>query len=194
MRLAGQMTFSIQHPDLSSALVPPDDASTAEFRAVSCSINLSTPQKAAAPPRPTRQTRSRKRVKVEEVDSSQDGAGDDELYECLTADDRRAIDDFVSSLNFRTTGNHPTGPVQQGVTGAIEDILGSGNVQNLLQTALRILVLGSNRSYKGVKALESTPSQSLTVLMPAVFHVPYLKVCQRSPLSYSSLMLSADNI
>jgi hypothetical protein len=37
----GKMTFSIQHPDLSSALVTPKDALTAEFQSVSCYIDVS---------------------------------------------------------------------------------------------------------------------------------------------------------
>lgn len=37
----GKMSFSIQHPNLSSALVTPKDASAAEFQSVICCIDIS---------------------------------------------------------------------------------------------------------------------------------------------------------
>lgn len=175
--LAGQMSFSIQHPDLSSALVAPVDASTARFRAVSCSVNISTPPKVLAPLKPVTKPRkrARKTVAVEKVPDDRAVAEDDELFQCLTAADRQAIDDFVARVKCEADGGN-TVRGQQGRTKTVQEILGSDNMRNVLHALLGMLVFEPGRTYKGVKVLESTPSQTLTELMPAVFHIPYLKV------------------
>ena len=78
---------------------------------------------------------------------------------------------------------------RQGAT-ASDGILDSTEARDLFQAALGVLVLGHKGQVKGVSVLESAPSQALVDLMPAVFHMPYLKVRIESVRSLATLLFS----
>lgn len=175
------MAFSIQHPDLTSALVAPANALTARFLGVSCSINISSPRKDVAPPEPVVEKLGRpcKKRKVHEEMASKGASEDGDIYDGLTTENHQAIDDFLSSLNLQLVdGNQLGGRAerhQQHTRGA-EEILASPTIPDLLQTALKMLVLGGSGTHKGISVLEGKSFQGLKELVPAVFHFPYLEV------------------
>ncbi|KAL7799718.1 hypothetical protein V8C37DRAFT_365222 [Trichoderma ceciliae] len=173
-------TFSIQHPDLSSALVTPRDAFTAEFQAVTCHVNLSPVQDA---PLVSKRSLKRKRERVKQIDRCienqqlGDLALEDEDIISLTPDDRRAIDAFIQSLNMAPTqhGRHKSAQRACRSDGIQEKIEFSERLRQLFDVALEMLVLGSGKQYKGITAIECTRAECLTRLAPAVFYMPYLK-------------------
>ncbi|KAL7951025.1 hypothetical protein V8C42DRAFT_308294 [Trichoderma barbatum] len=174
----GQVSFSIQHPDLSSTLVTQKDAFTAEFESVTCHINLSPKRD-----EPFVEKRSLKRKRPEQhnecirTQQSDDASSDDEHLAHLTLDDQRAIDAFIQSLN--------TMPAQQDRGKQIQKACGSDftseriefldRFKQLFHIALEILVLGSRKKHRGIATVDCTRAEYLTQLAPAVFYMPYLK-------------------
>jgi hypothetical protein len=157
----GQMSFSIQHPDLSSALVTPKDAFTAEFQSVTCCIDFS----------PTKPSLKRKRVKeTNECIEIQEPSG-------IPLDDQRAIAPLIQGWNLissrqnihrDTQGLPPSDKLWK-----IESL---EQLRKLLEIALEITVLGSGKQHKGIATNNCTRTGCLMRLAPAVFNVPYLKV------------------
>ncbi|KAL7926634.1 hypothetical protein ACQKWADRAFT_145342 [Trichoderma austrokoningii] len=136
----GTMSFSIQHPDLSSALVTPKDASTAEFQSVICHVDIS-PAKLAKPAKPSLKRKRTKAVK-DPADALLDGP--------------RLLED----LEPRKL------PKNESVK----------HLQQLLDIALELLVLGLRKQYKGVATKAYTWAECLPQLAPAVFSMQYLKM------------------
>ncbi|PNY24080.1 Ras guanine nucleotide exchange factor A [Tolypocladium capitatum] len=189
------MIFSIQHPDLSSALVAPAAACTAEFRSSSCSIDICTKKASRA----ASNQRDRKRRKKEdheaqlEEHSDVPSQDDDYFYHSLTVADRMAIDKFVLSMNFGAGEKRDEqGPKrkERDLSQLVDKIMGSDHVQDLIHAALKILVLGHKGQNRGVTVLESTPSQSLTDLAPAVFHIPYLRASITRRIDFEPSLIS----
>ncbi|KAL7969787.1 hypothetical protein HDV63DRAFT_43864 [Trichoderma sp. SZMC 28014] len=142
----GKMTFSLQHPDLSSALVTPKDAPTAIFESVICYIDIS----------PAEPSLKRKRTKVTE----------DPDNTCL--DGRRILENF-SQKAYRKTRKSSHG-AKSPKTESIKQL------GQLLDIALELMVLGSRKQYKGIATTSYTWTECLTRLAPAVFSVQYLKI------------------
>lgn len=175
----GEMIFSVQHPDLSSALIAPQGTLSADFRSSSWRIDISTKRA----PRASRDGR-RKRQRMEqglaraETPSTVPPSDGDDFYHCLTSADRRAVEDFVLSMDF---GANPPqerqGAGHEEVNSArlVESLTGSDTVRDFVQLAIRMLVCGQKGQQKGFTILQSSPLHSLTNLAPAVFHIPYLK-------------------
>lgn len=175
----GQVSFSIQHPDLSSTLATQKDAFTAEFESVTCYINFSPIQDA-----PSVEKRSLKRKRAHPpdqcIDTQQlnDGSPDDEHLVCLAPDDQRAIDAFIRSLNMtpaqQERDESTRKPSRSDLTN--EKFEFSERFKQLFEVALEILVLGLRKQYKGIATIDCTRAECLTRLAPAVFYMPYLKV------------------
>ncbi|KYK61263.1 hypothetical protein DCS_02405 [Drechmeria coniospora] len=165
------LVFSMQHNDLSSALVAPSGALTAEFRSLQCSINVS-----ARNHQSNGDHRERKKRKVACQDAKAEGKHfdmaseeDDSFFQALAPSDRQAIDNFCLIMNF----NHDD------KKDAIHSALfrrgpSPNNVQILVHASLSMLVSGHKGQHRGVTVLESNPHCSLISLAPGVFHVPYL--------------------
>lgn len=168
---APEMVFSVQHPDLSSGLVAPAGASTADFLSASCSVEILP---TTWPP--TSVERRHKMQKLGQQQTETYGTFSELLCRSLTVADRKAIDDFVQSMGLGVEIRQPAGGAKRRGSTACDTPSNSTEVKDLFQTALRVFVLGHKSQIKGVSVLESCPSQALVDLMPAVFHMPYLKV------------------
>ncbi|KAF4510897.1 hypothetical protein G6O67_002745 [Ophiocordyceps sinensis] len=175
----GEMIFSVQHPDLSSALIAPQGTLSADFRSSSWRIDISTKRA----PRASRDGR-RKRQRMEqglvraETPSTVPPSDGDDFYHCLTSADRRAVEDFVLSMDFGASSpQERQGAGHEEVNSArlVESLTGSDTVRDFVQLAIRMLVCGQKGQQKGFTILQSSPLHSLTNLAPAVFHIPYLK-------------------
>ncbi|PTB39892.1 hypothetical protein M441DRAFT_142103 [Trichoderma asperellum CBS 433.97] len=140
------MSFSIQHPDLSSALVTPKDASTANFQSVTCYIEVS----------PAKQSLKRKRTKTTEDTSGMFPDGP-RILEYLPPNTHREAQKISHS----------------GKTSRTELIK---QLKQMLDIALELIVLGSRKQYKGIITSTYTPAECLAHLAPAVFSMLYLKV------------------
>lgn len=144
------MSFSIQHPDLSSALVTPKDASTAEFQSVICYIDVS----------PAKQSLKRKRTKTAEDPSG------------LFPDGQRVLKHFPLDTHRETQELSHSGKVPE-----IESVQ---QLRQMLDIALELIVLGPRRQHKGITINRYTRTECLAQLAPAVFSMRYLKVSTAS--------------
>lgn len=172
----GEIRFSIQHPDLSSALAPPEEALAADFKEVQCAINIQcvgdgedggkTPKK-----RKVKKEKSKPGSDHPRVGDQERALVERELYDSLNPEDRRMIDDFLEGFDFAQLGNRrrkrPRGSFP---VGHIED------ARALIEGAVEIALLGGSKRVNGIKALEGADIQGLTQLLPGVFHMPHLKV------------------
>ncbi|EHK15896.1 uncharacterized protein TRIVIDRAFT_39897 [Trichoderma virens Gv29-8] len=167
----GKISFSIQHPDLSSTLVTQRDAFTAEFESVTCHVNIS-PKKDVPSVKKSSLKRKRTKQSIEGVEAQPptDVSADDEHFMYLTPDDKRAIDAFIQSLNTMPTQPEPDKSTQHPCQIEFSDAL-----KQLFQVALEIFVLGSRKQYKGITTANCTRAECLTRLAPAVFNMAYLK-------------------
>ncbi|KAL7933486.1 hypothetical protein V8C35DRAFT_56396 [Trichoderma chlorosporum] len=173
----GKILFSIQHPDLSSALITRKDAFIAEFESVSCHINIS-PKKRE--PSVKKHSSKRKLTETSECTMARqpdDVLTDDEHLVHLSLDDQRVIDAFIQSLNMMPAqegrGNSPPRSSQSDSIG--ERLEFSERLKQLFEVALGIFVLGSRKKHKGIAAVDCTHAECLTQLAPGVFDMPYLK-------------------
>ncbi|KAL6892289.1 hypothetical protein GGI43DRAFT_190506 [Trichoderma evansii] len=141
----GKMSFSIQHPDLSSTLVAPKDASTADFQSVICYIDI-TPAK---PPL------KRKRTKTTEASSD------------IFLNGQRVIEFFPPNTHKETQKLSQSGKILR--TEPIKQL------RQILDVVLELIVLGSRKQYKGITTNKYTRAECLTQLAPAVFSMQYLK-------------------
>lgn len=173
------ISFSIQHPDLSSTLITQRDAFVAEFESVNCHIDLS-PNKGekCLGKRSLKRKRTKQANECVEIPQSDDVFVDDDHLIDLTPDDQRAIDAFIQSLNMiptqqgRSESTPRSGPSCL-TSGKLEF---SESFKHLFEVALEILVLGSRKQYKGINTTNRAHAESLIRLAPAVFNRPYLKV------------------
>ncbi|EGR48065.1 RasGEF protein, partial [Trichoderma reesei QM6a] len=173
----GRIAFSIQHPDLSSALVTRGDALTAEFESVTCRVNFTLIQDEPSKKKKRSLKRKRERWPDESIEGNQlDGVScDDDYLACLSPDDQRAIDEFIQSLQMvphKPGTNRSTPKAAQGAQ-ALEF---SDLFRPLFEAALEVLVLGSAKKHKGVTTVDCNRAECLTQLAPAVFNMSYLKV------------------
>lgn len=182
MQLPGLISFSIQHPDLNSALLPPSAALVAHFRALKLSINISeVGNQIVTEEGPSKRgRRKKKKTRVNERDKTE-ATGDDDFFSSLDFDDRQAIDVFMSSLNLPSHGSQIGSAQSARHSGiSIGDILGTISSLHLIDILLHRLLLGSKKRHRGLQITGSSASHCLTKLAPAVFHVPYLKVRNQS--------------
>lgn len=166
---ANRITYSIQHPDLSSALTPPDAASVAVFRSVLYSIDLLT-----------RQRRGNRTELCNEVISTRRAYVNDENkeYNDLSPADRKAVDDFMGRMktNFESNASSNV-PEKRRRVDTVTDAPFSPHVNTLLSTWLESVFMGQSRRYsKTVTFTESISAAPLSRLAPGVFDVPYLRV------------------
>lgn len=171
-RSADSITFSIQHPDLTSGLVAPEDALAVGLVQVSCLVDLSIvstfEHSSDAPPLAQCYDGS---------DNSLDHTTND-LYDSLTMEDQRAIDEFVLSYRRSETGHGRLRKPRARMTkvkrrGPIEDM---ALFHKVLEAAMVILIRGASKKPAGVKILEGASWSGLINLAPGVFHMDYLKV------------------
>ncbi|KAK7415837.1 hypothetical protein QQX98_005619 [Neonectria punicea] len=180
-QLPGLMSFSIQHPDLASALAPPTGAATAQFRTLILSINIveieAQPQ---LPSCSSRKNRAKKRKRPHQMkEENTIGAGEQEdMSSALDLDDRWAVESFISSLNFPSQGTGRHQSIQSHETEpklVIEEVLNKVNNSALVAVMFEQLMLAPAKKFKGIQIVGGLSSRCLTRLAPGVFHIPYLK-------------------
>ena len=189
LQLPGLVSFSIQHPDLASALLPPSATLVARFRTLKLSINLSNLGTIGAPKEARPRREKKRKMSSEGKEEITARTMGDALFSNLDFNDRQAIDAFMMSLNLPSQDSRndylqPTPPPNL----VIEDVLEKCFSLYLIDTLLEQLLLGPGKRCKGPKIIGGTASHCLTRLCPAVFHVPYLKVI----VQHASRSLFAD--
>ncbi|KAG5928194.1 hypothetical protein E4U42_001134 [Claviceps africana] len=179
-----RVTYSIQHPDLSSALAPPDTAPVACFRSVLYSIDVLTSQRRTIATLDSEGAQRRshgKKIKLcnDEKTARITWSGDEnEEYKSLAYADRNAVDDFLGKLktNFETYPPSSV-PKKRGKTEDIRtDAACSPHVRVLLSTWLDCVFLGARPCCKTVVLTPNMASAPLSQMAPGVFDVPYLKL------------------
>lgn len=191
--LSGEISFTIQHPDLESSLLAPVDALTVEFKAVSCSIALSE-----ASDSPTSDQRSRKRQKHDQRKSRPSkgrrkrNPAADEYYDCLTTEDQKAVDDFIMDLNpnqVEVSKDEQIEARRSTSAKSSKPINLSDDLRSLLEISLKIMVTGNYRRCNNLSVCHSVPTQALILLIPTVFYIPYVKVHAMLPLDSTKSMI-----
>jgi hypothetical protein len=170
----GRISFAIEHPDLSSSLVPPRGACRGEFQAITCVVDVKKPSKAPATVNTFHAKRgnSRKSWRLSKNDHTGHQVG-------LCSTDLDAVDQFVNSLGLSGAGRvgspeNEESPAEQRMS--YEDLICSLSFKNLLQSAIEQLVFGGRRSWRGVRAVKREPHQGLVQLISPVFSIPYVRV------------------
>ncbi|RFN53221.1 hypothetical protein FIE12Z_2569 [Fusarium flagelliforme] len=173
--LPGLMSFSLQHPDLSSALVAPASAWTTPFRSLLIAIDIRKSDKRQEPPK--RNSKATKRQKTtKKAEERSEPRSEDNLLETLEPTDQHAIETFISSLNLPETSNKRKSTQTHGrsqSTACIE-ALKSLHSSSLLDIIFEQLILAPEKTYKGYQVWCKS-DYCLTRLAPGVFHVPFLK-------------------
>ncbi|KAI5462207.1 hypothetical protein BGZ63DRAFT_403464 [Mariannaea sp. PMI_226] len=177
-QLPGVMTFSIHHPDLASALLPPTSALTSRFHAALVSINVVEARKKLpsdeSPPKPPKK-RKRKLQDKSKVKSPTINC--EKLCSSLEVDDQLAVESFMASLNFTSRDcldQLATNPSTDCIRPTLEvsAILRS---LCLIDSIFEMLLLSPQKKYKGIRVFGDISATCLTSLAPGVFHMPYLK-------------------
>lgn len=141
-----RLSFSIQHPDLSSSLIAPVGALTAELVSISCCISINKKKR-------NRETKRKRR---------------DSNAQLMSTEDKAAVENFVSSVASDTNEEMPCL-----WTTRDDDLI---RAKYLIQGIIAVLFTGSTRNGPAVKVLENNPAHCLSRLMPSVLHGLYLKV------------------
>ncbi|KAG6090681.1 hypothetical protein E4U15_000033 [Claviceps sp. LM218 group G6] len=176
-----RITFSIQHPDLSSSLTPPDAASVAVLRSVLYSVDLVTSQ--------CRESCASESEGVERPDDNKlqffnerlpriltaCSNEDDEEYNNLEPSDRDAVDDFLSALciSFGSSDSMCGMPKKRRrLKHEVTDVVSSPQVRILLSAWLEKIILGAMRYPRKTMTLtQSISAPPLSQLAPGVFNV-----------------------
>jgi hypothetical protein len=105
--------------------------------------------------------------------------GTDTMYQCLATHDQKAVDEFISRLSPGSLDDNAFGLRDRdnaASRGTTNGTLGLTDMGPTMHAVLRVIILGSSQSRKAFRVLEGRLPPSLTILTPAVFHMPYLKV------------------
>ncbi|KAF4459829.1 hypothetical protein FALBO_13408 [Fusarium albosuccineum] len=179
-QLPGLLSFSIQHPDLTSALTAPAAAHTAPFRALLLSIDISSPneKRDSSEQDSTRRKKRRRNVGKRNGNGDTDAVEDNDLPATLGLDDQRAIDSFISSLNFPTNDNSRKRSLERRPKDdealwatVLKGLCSSSSVEILIEH----LMVGSGKKYSGYQVWSGSSTYCLTKLIPGVFHLSYIQ-------------------
>ncbi|KAF5629330.1 hypothetical protein F52700_7651 [Fusarium sp. NRRL 52700] len=181
VQLPGLLSFSLQHPDLSSALVAPVSAYTTAFRKLTLSFDVrNVSQEEEEQPRKRLKTSKRRKKKGKPKDRVKDYI-ESNLLSTLELADQQAIDSFMFSLN--SPCKEESGNASQTLSreNTIEEIQVLKNLQSssVMEILFEQLMLAPERSYRGYQVWGCGLSYCLTKLAPGVFNIPYLKTYWR---------------
>lgn len=171
--------FSIQHPDLSSALVP-DTTTVARFHSVSYSIDLAQVQKKGHPAKRTAKVAKmpkRTTLATSQTENVPIGGGDAD-YNRLTLDDQRAVDEFIANmkLDVDVTEGSRRAKRRRSQHSIVTEILDAAYIKDIVEACLENIMVGIRRCPKNLKLTDRSPGKALAELVPGVFNIPYLKV------------------
>lgn len=169
----GTFSFSIQHPDLTSALVAPRNAPTAEFQAVWCTLDISTSvtEYQTVETKPTDQPQQ---PQEKHINGSRET--NDEIYHSLDLDDRMAIDSFLTPLGGPCGERSREINLKRKRVKSVKPVADVSASRSLVEATMDILLFGGGKKCFGFKVLEGEALPGLMHLAPGVFHMPYLKV------------------
>ncbi|KAG5753637.1 hypothetical protein H9Q72_003339 [Fusarium xylarioides] len=182
----GLLSFSLQHPDLSSALVAPVSAYTTAFRKLTLSIDVRNISQEEEHSRKCLKT-SKRHKKRGKQKKRVEGCIESNLLGTLDLIDQQAIDSFMFSLNSpceEGSGNTSQTLSQEHT---IKDIKVLKDLQSssLIEILFEQLMLAPERSYRGYQVWGCGLRYCLTKLAPGVFHMSYLKVWASEILYFS---------
>ncbi|RSL71659.1 hypothetical protein CEP53_001409 [Fusarium sp. AF-6] len=182
--LPGLLSFSIQHPDLTSALVAPQTARTSPFRTLILPISISTPADSHdLDNKPSKRRRKTGKLKGK---GCQETTEENNLLATLEVDDQRAIENFMSSLNFPQNKNKRKRHItcrESDDEAACLKVLETLRSLSLVDILLEQLMLAPEKKYRGYQVWGGSSTHCLTKLAPGVFHMPYLsKISDRAQL------------
>lgn len=170
------LTFSIQHPDLSSSLVAPVSARVAIFQELKCVMDVCRIVTELVEEKP-RMKRSRKRPRNSSTDVREEAS--DETYRSLAPGDQRAINDFIAMLGDKKekTVKAPPDTVKRKEVKVKQPLQNFESLHDAIEAALNLLLLGGSRKTPGFRTnKEGSSFAGMSRLVPGVFHVPGLKV------------------
>lgn len=181
---AENVVFSLQHPNLSSSLLPPKGALTVELEEVCVALDFSR----------TTQTKSHRRNRAtgsgitSQEHQLSNGCGG---AQGVNSEDLQAIEDFLSQAGI---GTRERASASSSTPRRSYDRLehctlpkSEGNCPTLMQSAINVLLFGKQKRHVGVKWVDGEDWDGLVQLAPAVFHVPYLEVsCSNVSFRYAS--------
>jgi hypothetical protein len=164
---AEDVVFSVQHPVLSSSLLPPKGALTLELKEMRVALEFSRADQAKFH---RRNKNTGHELTVQEQ----------QLAPNVNTEDLQAIEDFLSRAGISTPEWSPASSSTSRIT---HDWLGhcslpkpGANFSILVPSAIKALLFGKQKRHVGVKWVEGVDWDGLVQLAPAVFHVPYLEV------------------
>ncbi|KAF5685367.1 hypothetical protein FCIRC_3493 [Fusarium circinatum] len=176
IQLPGLLSFSLQHPDLSSALVAPISAYTTAFRKLTLSIDVRNVSQEEERPRKCLKTSKRRKKRCNPKDRVK-SCTESNLLSTLELADQQAIDSFMFSLNSpceEGSGNASQTLPREDTIKDVE-VLKDLQSSSLIEILIEQLMLAPERSYRGYQVWGCGLSYCLTKLAPGVFHMPYLK-------------------
>lgn len=160
----------------------PKDALTARLLEISCQVDLST-------------------VTVQQKQGDGDARGSDQLpgegtggvfspsckglYDSLSSDNQRALDNFLSCFKGRKRRWHEEPRRKRVKTKHHRPVEDISAFSKLTEAVVDVLIRGGKRKYPGVKLLEGISWLGLLHVAPGVFHMDYLKVRGRCLLGRS---------
>ncbi|VUC23879.1 unnamed protein product [Clonostachys rosea] len=170
---ANEIELSIQHPDLTSALVAPIKTLVAEFISARCAIDLSVTKSFS-----TAHQRSRKPAQKPPDEAASNNHR--VVHQKLDLDDQRAVTEFVANLHECEERNlQPSSSKRRRISETQHPIENIGLHKNAIDTALRFILFGSNSTGNSYKPLEQVSSPGLSQLAPGVFNVPFTEVVSK---------------
>lgn len=187
-----EVTFSIQHPDLSSGMIAPKAALTAELQLVSVSVHISNRRAVEAPCKKRRVAGSRTGPQVERSSKRRDTTGLLSEHTCpaLGSEDYRAIDDFLLNLDDQQrsvdTTIHPEPKLTE------DQVFSHSSLPLLVHSSLAVLLQGTKKRHVGIKWTDGKTWSGLLQLAPAVLYIPYLQVRRLDPSRVCSVRTNSS--
>lgn len=128
----------------------------------------------------------------------QETAEEDDLLGTLEVDDQRAIENFMSNLNFPQSKNkrkkHAACRDRDGEADCLK-VLETLRSLSLVEILLEQLMLAPEKKYRGYQVWGGSSTHCLTRLAPGVFHMPYLSVSStRSSVKSNALTKTIEDI
>jgi hypothetical protein len=167
---ANEIGLSIQHPDLTSALVASTKTLVAEFISVRCAIELSVTKTSST-------ARKRPRLPVQKPPDEATSNTHRGIHQDVDIGDQRAVVEFVVNLHECEEWNRqPNKSKRKRISETQHPIENIGLHKNDIDTAIRVILLGSDSSSNSYRPLEQVSAPGLSQLAPGVFNVPYTEV------------------
>lgn len=157
---AGTIRFSVQHPDLTSAITAPESALVAEYMSTTCTIDVYRRRIKINPLLP----RGKRKRTDPDPATSATGGSEGEFNKLLSSEDHRTINNFMAGFIPDPQQSLYTKPLRL------------SEAKRIIETSLSVLLLGGGRKYTGFRVENGIDSVGLIQLAPGVFHMPYLKV------------------